>query len=144
MNGAFGAKGQVDPVRRLLGAAAGWGGNPDKDAIYLNVVPKENDGKIVYRLTVKDVPVKGFWSVSVYNAQGYFQANPLNAYSLNSVMAKKSADGSATIQFGGCDDGKVPNCLPVTSGWNYMVRLYRPEKAILDGTWKFPEAQPAK
>jgi hypothetical protein len=46
-----------------------------------------------------------------------------------------------TIQFGGCD-GAAINCIPVTSGWNYWVRLYRPRKEILDGTWKFPEAQP--
>jgi hypothetical protein len=55
----------------------------------------------------------------------------------------KGADGSVTIQFGGCD-GRTPNCLPITPGWNYMVRLYRPRKDILDGTWKFPEAQPVK
>ena len=55
------------------------GGNPDKDAIYLNVVPKTNDGKTVHRLTLKDVPVDAFWSVSVYNAQGYFERNGLNA-----------------------------------------------------------------
>ena len=34
------------------------------------------------------------------------------------------------------------NCLPITKGWNYIVRLYRPRQAILDGKWKFPEAQP--
>jgi hypothetical protein len=43
--------------------------------------------------------------------------------------------------FGGCD-GKIPNCLPTVPGWNYMVRFYCPRKEILDGTWKFPEAQP--
>jgi hypothetical protein len=139
----FGAKGDVDPVRYLLGAASAWGGNPDKDAIYLNVVPKVNDGKTVHRLTVKDVPVDAFWSVSVYNAQGYFERNELNAYALNSLTATKSSDGSVTIQFGGCD-GKVTNCLPVPPGWNYMVRLYRPQATILKGTWKFPEAQPVK
>ena len=50
-------------------------------------------------------------------------------------------DGSVTIQFGGCD-GQTPNCLPTMNGWNYMVRLYRPRPEILNGTWKFPEAQP--
>jgi hypothetical protein len=139
----FGAKGDVDPVRHLLGAASAWGGNPDKDAVYLNVVPKVNDGKTVHRLTVKDVPVDAFWSVSVYNAQGYFERNGLNAYALNSLTAAKSSDGSVTIQFGGCD-GKVTNCLPVSPGWNYMVRLYRPQATILKGTWKFPEARPVK
>ena len=34
----------------------------------------------------------------------------------------------------------APNMLPITPGWNYLVRLYRPRAEVLDGTWKFPEA----
>ena len=138
---AFGTKDEVDPVDRLISAAATWGGNPPKDATYLNFTPSKNDGKTNYKLTVKDVPVDGFWSISLYNAEGYYQKNDQNAYSINNITAKKSADGSVTIQFGGCD-GKIPNCLPIVPGWNYTVRLYRPRKEILDGTWKFPEAEP--
>jgi hypothetical protein len=79
----------------------------------------------------------GFWSISVYNAEGYFQRNQYNAYSVNNITAKKGADGSVAIQFGGCD-GKIPNCLPIIKGWNYTVRLFRPRPELLDGTWKFP------
>lgn len=139
----FGPKGVVDEVQHLLGTAAGWGGNPAKDALYVGVEPKQNDGNTIYRLTVKDVPVDGFWSISVYNKGGFFEKNSLNAYTLNNVTAKPNADGSVTIQFGGCD-GKTPNCIPITPGWNYLVRLYRPRKEILDGAWKFPEAEPVK
>jgi hypothetical protein len=139
--GAFGTKSEVDPVRHLIGAAAAWGGNPAKDAIYLNVTPPKNDGTTVYKLNVKDVPVNGFWSVTVYDAQGYLQANPYNAYSLNNITAKKNDNGSVAIQFGGCD-GKIPNCLPIMKGWNYTVRLYRPRPEIIDGSWKFPEPTP--
>jgi hypothetical protein len=135
----FGTKDQVDPVRYLLGAASAWGGNPEKEALYLNIVPTNNDGAAIYRLNVKEVPVDGFWSVSVYNAEGYYEPNPYNAYSLNSITAKKDKDGTVTVQFGGCD-GKSVNCLPTTMGWNYMVRLYRPHVEILDGKWTFPEA----
>lgn len=138
---AFGTRAQVDPVRHLLGTAAGWGGNPDKDAKYLNVAPAKNDGTTIYKLNVRNVPVEAFWSVSVYNEQGYYEKNPYNAYSLNSVTAKKGNDGTYAIQFGGCD-GKIPNCLPIMKGWNYTVRLYRPRAEILNGTWKFPEPQP--
>jgi hypothetical protein len=137
----FGTRDQVDPVRHLIGTAMAWGGNPEKDATYLNITPEKNDGVTVYRLTVKDVPVDGFWSVSVYNAQGYFEKNKFDAYTLNNITAKKDPDGSVTIQFGGCD-GKVANCLPITPGWNYLVRLYRPRPEILDGKWTFPKAQP--
>ncbi len=139
--GMFGAKGAVDPVRHLIGAATAWGGNPEKDALYLQVTPPRNDGKTVYRLTVKDVPVDGFWSISVYNAAGYFEKNDRNAYSLNNLTAAKNPDGSITIQFGGCD-GSTRNCLPITPGWNYWVRLYRPRPEVLAGAWTFPEAQP--
>jgi hypothetical protein len=138
---AFGTKAQVDPVRHLIGTAAAWGGNPDKDATYLNITPAKNDGSTVYKLNVGKVPVDAFWSVSVYNADGYFEKNPYNAYSLNSITAKKNDDGSIAIQFGGCDS-KIPNCLPIANGWNYTVRLYRPRAEILNGTWKFPEPQP--
>jgi len=141
-NRAFGARGQVDPVRRLIQAAAAWGGNPQKDATYLSVTPAKNDGSTIYKLNVSNVPVDGFWSISVYNADGYFQKNQYDAYTLNNITAKKSDDGSVAVQFGGCD-GRIPNCLPTVPGWNYMVRLYRPRAEILNGRWKFPEARPA-
>jgi hypothetical protein len=138
----FGPRDQVDPVRHLIGTAMAYGGNPEKDALYLNITPSRNDGKAVYRIAINgEVPVDGFWSIIVYNDKGYLERNPYNAYSLNSVTAKKGADGSIAIQLGGCD-GKIPNCLPTMSGWNYMVRLYRPRAEILEGTWKFPDAQP--
>lgn len=139
--GMFGAEGEVDPVRRLIGSAAAWGGNPERQALYLTVNPPANDGQTVHRLTVRDVPVDGFWSITVYNAEGYFTPNSQNAYCINDVTAVKDDDGSVTVQFGGCD-GSAQNCLPITPGWNYLVRLYRPRPEILHGTWTFPEAQP--
>ncbi|OWJ64080.1 DUF1254 domain-containing protein [Inquilinus limosus] len=133
---------QVDPVRHLIGTALLWGGNPEKDGLYLPITPARNDGSTVYRLTVGPVPVDGFWSLTVYNSAGYLQPNSANAYAVNSLTAKAGPDGTVTIQFGGCDDGTVANCLPVTPGWNYTVRLFRPKAEILDGTWQFPLAQP--
>jgi hypothetical protein len=138
---AFGTKTQVDGVRHLIATASAWGGNPEKDILYLNVTPSKNDGTAVYKLSVPaKVPVDAFWSVTVYDANGRFQKNPYNAYSVNSLTATKSDDGSAAIQFGGCD-GKIPNCLPTMKDWNYMVRLYRPRDEMLNGKWKFPQAQ---
>lgn len=139
--GMFGTLADTDPVRHLIGAAAAWGGNPENDALYLNVTPDRNDGNTVYRLTVNDVPVKAFWSVSVYNKNGYFTENPQQAYSVNDVTATKSQDGSVTVQFGGCSPN-VDNCLPITPGWNYLVRLYQPQPEILSGKWVFPLARP--
>ena len=138
---AFGKPGEVDPKQHLIATAAGWGGNPARDALYVAGSPKANDGKTIHRLKVKDVPVDGFWSITVYNEAGFMVPNPQNAYSLNNITAKKDANGGYTIQFGGCDKG-VSNCLPIMPGWNYLVRLYRPRAEVLDGRWKFPEAQP--
>ncbi len=132
---AFGAKGDVDPVRHLVATAAGWGGLPDREARYLGVEPGLPVGE--YMLTVRDVPVDGFWSISVYNAAGFFEANARDAYSVNNITAVPNDDGSVTVHFGGCSDDR-PNCLPIMDGWNYTVRLYRPRPEVLDGSWTFP------
>ena len=138
----FGTRKEVDPIKHLIGSAVGWGGAPQKDAFYILSTPAKNDGTTIYKMTVPaKVPVDGFWSISLYNADGYFQKNNLDAYSLNNITAKKNPDGSVTVQFGGCD-GKIPNCLPTMKGWNYGVRLYRARPEVLNGQWKFPEAQP--
>src|SRR5262249_32833404 len=131
------AEHQVDPVRHLVGTALVWGGLPEKDALYLPVTPARNDGATVHKLRVKDVPVDGFWSITVYNPEGYLEANQYNAYAVNNLTAKKDTDGSVAIQFGGCD-GEIPNCLPVMKGWNYTVRLFRPRPEILDGHMEIP------
>lgn len=139
---AFGRRGDVDPVRHLIGAATVWGANPDRDAIYLNATPSRNDGQTVHQLAVGSVPADGFWSISVYNAQGYFDPSQ-TTYTLNGFTAKKGQDGLVRVQFGGCGEG-VANCLSIVPGWNYMVRLYRPRPEVLDGSWSFPQARPAE
>ena len=139
--GWFGSKKETNPIGHLIGAAVGFGGLPESHAYYLNMNPDLPVGE--YAITAKDVPVRAFWSVSLYNAEGYFQKNPQNAYNFNSVNAKKNPDGSITIHLGGCTDGRV-NCLPLMEGWNYGVRMYEPEKAILDGQYVFPSVEPIK
>ena len=134
----FGRKEDVDAVRHLLGTAWGWGGLPEEEAYYLNVEPNLPVG--AYQLTVRDVPVDAFWSVSVYNKDGFFDPNDQDAYSVNSLTGTPNDDGSFTIHFGG-EPGSA-NHLPIAEGWNYSVRLYQPRKEILDGTWKFPEVKP--
>jgi hypothetical protein len=143
LTGAFGAKDEVDPILHLILSGSGWGGNPPSAAVYANVVPKQNDGSKPQSVTVKDVPVDGFWSITVYNEDGYMQANDLDAYSVNNVTGERNADGSVTVHFGGCEDGRV-NCLPITPSWSYIVRLYRPRAEILEGGWTFPEPAPVR
>jgi para-nitrobenzyl esterase len=137
----FGAKGEVDPIAHLILTAAGWGGNPRQAAVYEMVQPKNNDGSTIHELKIKDVPVDGFWSISIYNARGFFEKNDLDSYSLNNLTAKPDSDGGFTLQFGGCTK-QTANCLVTPPGWSYVVRMYRPRAPVVSGTWKFPEAQP--
>ena len=140
---AFGRKEDVRPIDHLVGAAAGWGGLPKAAAMYEVLSVDKNDGTTPYAVTVNDVPVDAFWSVTVYNADGYLEANDLGVNSYNNFSAQPNEDGSYTLHFGGCDDGRK-NCIPVTPGWNYAVRMYQPREEILDGSWTFPSVQPVE
>ena len=134
---SFGKKDQVDPIRHLIATAAGWAACP---------IPRpatsasSRQARRRIQADGNDVPVDGFWSVSVFNAEGFFEPNDRGAYTVNNLTATRNDDGSVTVHFGGDDDR--PNLLPITEGWNYTVRLYRPRKEILDGSWTFPAVQP--
>ena len=138
--GMFGTKEQVSEVRHLIGAAIGWGGLSETEIVYLNVEPNLPVG--AYEITVKDVPVDAFWSISLYNKEGFFQENEYNANSVNNITGTPNKDGSFTIHFGG--DPKSSNYLHIMEGWNYTVRMYQPRKEILDGTWVFPSVKPVQ
>jgi hypothetical protein len=131
----FGKSTEVTETRHMIGAAFGWGGLPVYEAFYVTKTEPRPAGS--YQLTVKDVPVDGFWSISIYNKDGYFEENKYDSYSLDSLTAKAGDDGSFTVNFAESPDG-LENCLHVMDGWNYVVRLYEPRKDILDGTWTFP------
>jgi hypothetical protein len=136
----FGRKEDVDPIRHLLATAWGWGWLPEEEAYYLNVEPNLPVG--AYQLTFRDVPVDAFWSVTVYNKEGFIDPNDQDAYSVNSLTGTANDDGSFTIHFGGAP-GSI-NHLPIAEGWNYIVRFYQPRKEILEGKWNFPGVKPVK
>lgn len=136
----FGTKEEVTEVRHMLGTAIGWGGLPESEAMYVNVEPNLPVG--AYKLTVKDVPVDAFWSISLYNKDGFFQENEYNAYSVNNISGTPNKDGSFTVHFGG--DPKSVNFLPIMEGWNYLIRFYQPRKEILEMTWSFPGVERLK
>ena len=139
IKGTFGTKDSVIQIRHLIGTAVGWGGLPEHEAMYPANVPGLPVG--AYKIEVPaDVPVGAFWSVSLYNADGFFEKNAHDGYVVNSVMGARNDDGSMTVHFGGCDDGRA-NCLPVMDGWNYVIRLYQPGEEVLDGSWTFPDVE---
>lgn len=137
---AFGRESEVEPLQHLVGALGGWGGQPSSMAIYESRIVEKNDGDTPYALTVKEVPVDAFWSVTVYNSEGYLEGNDTGRNNYNNFTAKPNADGSFTIHFGG--DPMNINYLPVPDNWTWMVRLYQPREEIIDGSWHFPDPVP--
>ena len=74
----------------------------------------------------------------MYNANGFFEKNELESYSLNSVTSDYNDDGTVTIFLGGCS-ANTSNCLPIAGeGWYYQWRMYEPRQAILEGQFSFP------
>jgi hypothetical protein len=133
----FGARTEVDPVRHLIGCAAGWGGLPTAEATYIGADPNLPPGD--YELVFNDVPVDAFWSVSIYNERGFFEPNEKNLYTVNSVTGEPNADGSVTVRLVASTDGDTPpNAIATPRGWNYLIRLYRPRAEILNGGWTPP------
>ena len=89
---------------------------------------------------MREVPVDGFWSVTVYDRDLAIVKNAYDAYIVNSVTAEPNDDGSVTIHFGG--DPDQPNFISTPQGWRYLVRLYGTREAIVDGSFQFPKPQP--
>lgn len=134
----FGTIDEVDPIYFLVGAAGGFGGLPKKHAFYLNETPSIEAEHLT--LTMKDVPVDAFWSITVYNKDGYLFASEYGSPSINNIMAEPNTDGSYTINFVKSQKG-LPNSVAIVDGWNYVIRLYKPRAEILSGAWKRPSLQ---
>jgi hypothetical protein len=133
--------------------------------IYVNVPPEAKyfytdndsasvqlDGNNLYAITFaqgKLPPVKGFWSLTLYNAEHLFNANPLKAYSLGTKNKSLvlNADGSLTLYAGAKSPGKDKenNWLPAPEGtFSLYIRGYWAEKAMLDGSWTPPAVEKVK
>ena len=136
--GAFGSRATVDPVSFLVNTATGWGGLPETEAMYFLETTPRPVGH--YQLRLVDVPADAFWSISVYNRDGYFEANPFESFNVNSVFASPDDDGTFVIDFAPEDRG-YRNFLYVMEGWNYVLRLYRPRPEVISGDWPIPKEQ---
>ena len=89
-------------------------------------------------------PVRGFWSLTLYNEHHFFHPNELHRYSLGtkSKTLHHAADGSLTLTASATapdDDDLRSNWLPAPAGpFSLYLRAYWPEQPILDGTWTPP------
>ena len=139
----FGVKDDNSYLDKAMGVAVGWGGMQETDARYIPAHVAKNDGKTAYTITVpKEVPVDGFWSVTIYNNERFMVPNKYDSYAFNSLTSKKNADGTVTLHLGG--DPKADNYLYLPKDWLYIVRFYQPHQEIIEGTWVFPEAVEVK
>ena len=110
---------------------------------------RQLDGQNSYAITFAKgevPPVKGFWSLTLYNAEHFFNPNPLNRYSLGTKnkTLKYNADGSLTLYAGAKSPGadKESNWLPASDGpFSLYIRAYWADKAIINGQWKPPRVE---
>jgi len=136
---AFGKKGEISEEMRNFGVGVGWGGLTKKGAVY--PIPDSVDSTDPQTLTLKDVPSdpRAFWSVTVYDKQGFSVGEK---YNVNSAFAKENEKGEYVIHFGG--DKSKDNYLDIYPGWNVVLRIYSPTKAYFDGSWKLPQFEPVQ
>jgi hypothetical protein len=136
-------------LKRAIVAQVGLGANLPEDAIYpLNIgdeTGKPLDGANRYSIHFDKAaapPVKAFWSITLYDPQGFQVANPLNRFAVSSWMPfKYNADGSLDLYFQNESPGKdkVVNWLPAPKGpFNLTMRLYGPRSEALTGKWNPP------
>lgn len=142
----------TDYLMRALVTAIGLGANRPQDAVYPTSLKDANgsayDGanKYVIRFDKGETPpVEGFWSITMYNDQYFFVANPINRYSISLRQnLKANADGSIDLYVQKDSPGadKESNWLPAPDGkFILMLRMYWPNEtdpSILDGSWTIP------
>jgi hypothetical protein len=142
----------TDYIQRATITRYGLGANIEQDAVYPTTKvdsagqPLSGSNKYTVRFTKGQMPpVRGFWSITMYDAQFFFVANPLNRYTLsprNKLRAEP--DGTVELMIQTTNPGleKESNWLPAPNGpFVLMMRLYWPKDnppSILDGTWQPP------
>lgn len=140
---------------RAYVAYVGLGANLPHDAIYPATTVDGNgqtlDGSRNYVLHFakgQEPPVKGFWSVTMYDQHYFFVANPIHRYQISPTQSPVTynPDGSLDIYIQRNSPGlaKEKNWLPSPSGpFVLMMRMYWPGDAVVNGTWKPPAVTPA-
>jgi hypothetical protein len=145
----------TDYLMRALVTAIGLGANRPQDAVYPTSLKDAHDDAydgankyVIHFAKNQTPPVEGFWSITMYDAQYFFVANPINRYSISPRQNLKSnTDGSIDLYVQKDSPGadKDSNWLPAPAGkFILMLRMYWPNESdpsILDGTWTIPEVK---
>ncbi|MEG6549301.1 DUF1254 domain-containing protein [Desulfocurvibacter africanus] len=145
--GAYG----TDYLLRATVALHGLGMNLPQDAVYLAIStdsrdrPLSGEHRYVIRLDKGEPPVDAFWSVTVYDKEGYFVPNPLDRYALGDRdKLVRNPEGSVELYLQPTSPGKgqESNWLPTPKGqFNLLLRLYSPKDEALDGSWTPPPVE---
>ncbi len=136
-------------LKRALVAMAGLGANQPEDAVYpLNFTdadgkPVDGNNNYVLHFSKEEMPpVDAFWSVTMYDKDGFQSANSLNRFAISSWMPlKKNSDGSLDLYLQHENPGseKESNWLPAPKGvLGVTMRLYAPQMSVLNGEWNPP------
>jgi len=148
----------TDYLQRAFITAIGLGANRPQDAVYptseVDAEGKPYSGANQYVMHFDKgqlPPAKGFWSLTMYNGEYFFVANPLNRYSISARQnLKANADGSTDLYIQNESPGadKESNWLPAPKDkFILMLRLYWPQEkspSIINGTWKIPAVKTVK
>ncbi|MGF6202800.1 DUF1254 domain-containing protein [Pseudomonas laurylsulfatiphila] len=140
-------------LKRAIVSQVGLGANLPEDAIYpLNIgdsngKPLDGANKYVLHFSKGETPpVNAFWSITLYDPQGFQVGNSLNRFAVSSWMPfKHNADGSLDLYFQNESPGKdlEANWLPAPKGsFNLTMRLYGPKAEALNGKWSPPAIKP--
>jgi hypothetical protein len=136
-------------LKRAIVAQVGLGANLPEDAVYpLNLAdesgkPLDGANKYAIHFTKDEIPPAGaFWSITLYDPEGFQVANSLNRFAVSSWMPfKRDTDGSLTLYFQNESPGtdRESNWLPAPKGaFNLTMRLYAPKPEALTGVWNPP------
>jgi hypothetical protein len=148
----------TDYLQRALITAIGLGANRPQDAVYptseadAEGKPYSGANQYIMHFNKGELPpAEGFWSLTMYDDEYFFVANPLNRYSISARQnLKANADGSVDLYLQNENPGadKESNWLPAPKHeFILMLRLYWPREkspSILNGTWKVPAVKQAK
>ena len=137
-------------LKRAIIAMIGLGANQPEDAVY-PIAVSDADGKAItadnrYVLSFRKdelPPVDAFWSLTMYDAEGYQVANPINRFAIGDRDALKfNTDGSLDLYIQNASPGaeRESNWLPAPKSGvlGLTMRLYAPRETVLDGRWNPP------
>jgi hypothetical protein len=137
--------GATTPDHHRIAVASSWGLFPDYETVYILQASPEGAaaGKVCYTATYEVPEHKHFWSITMYNAEGYMFSDDRAV--LNDGTTEMNADGTFTAYYGSKEAcGDVANRLDTVDGFSILMRVYGPSKAVRAGKYVLPEMTVAK